>query len=166
MWNIWPHPQHSNRVYFRIVLKRGPMPSGKTWGGEGGGGNPIVKVGKANFKGGGGKTTLPPWNKPCILLPRTIAWKLKRSKTNNFRRGELVWYMYYNTHWPTRHALTRRLSVVVDDWMEEVALVCFNRVTSHSVLTQYIITADDNKITCTIISDYHNSLWGGVVSLT
>ena len=50
-----------------------------------------------------------------------------------------------------RHALTRRLSVVVDDWMEEVALVCFNRVTSHSVLTQYVITVEDNKIT--IISD-------------
>ena len=48
-------------------------------------------------------------------------------------------------HWPAQHVLTRRLSVVVNDWMEEVALISCNMVTICSILTQYIISVDNNK---------------------
>ena len=50
-------------------------------------------------------------------------------------------------HWPGMVCLqlTWRLSVVVDDWMEEVALVGFYGITSHSVRTQHIVTVDDSE---------------------
>ena len=42
------------------------------------------------------------------------------------------------------YALTRRLSIVVDDRMEEVALICFIGITSHSALSQDILTGIRN----------------------
>ena len=42
--------------YFRILLKRGWTPSVRLWVGKGGGGKPILKIGKAMQLVGGGRS--------------------------------------------------------------------------------------------------------------
>ena len=42
------------------------------------------------------------------------------------------------------YLVTRWLSVIVNDWVEEVTLVSTERVTSHSVLAKNIITVENS----------------------